>query len=202
MQPTAFLERLRTSAIGQKIIAEDEQTTELVEELAQLTREHERALPALVKAEEKALDRLQQARAAVRDAERAHLAAMGERQSATSRLDSARSQREAQLRASAPEAIDAFLQEIARLADDTRANGLRFEDVHVGIIGRSFARISNAVSVRTRLEALSEARLAAEALKLEALAPKQLAERISAIREGIPQVTPPQAPPSLVLAAS
>lgn len=103
----------------------------------------------------------------------------------THQFDRQRSIAGAELRATADPAIDEFVREMDRLFEATRGNIARHEGrIPLGF-GRSRVTVeSNIASVRERCEAITAARRAAEAIKLEAV--EDVPARLAELRAAIP----------------
>ncbi|MBI4498194.1 MAG: hypothetical protein HY689_09875 [Chloroflexi bacterium] len=133
---------------------------------------------------------LEEVREALRKAEEEHARAVGTLRSASFGHDHALQRLERKLREGAPEVLDDFLKELRDLADETRRAIQSEEPVHSLVPWNEKPGLSNAPSVRARLEAIRRALDEAEALKLAALAPDELAAHLDALRRGLPEIGP------------
>jgi hypothetical protein len=200
-QNAVILERLLKSPIGQQAAKEvaEQQLAERKKLVAQLTALRGRIAQEIVPAV-KAYD------AAVKTAEDAHrafLAAAAEAQQLwrakagiANEIDLERSKLEVDLRATADPAIDEFLESLYRDMDRIREAGIRTFAKATGnfytISGKPETEcFSNEESVRAALDARLKALELANDLKLEALTPAELQERIATIRAGLPAVGEP-----------
>jgi len=193
MTSPTFIERLEASGVGREILEKEQAETlarrrQLVKELAKITAEHEAALPALIESEEKAAAKVRRAEEAFEAAQASHRAALYARVTAANSLESARGPLVGELLASAPREIDAFIAEMRDLFEKTRRLEISSPPMRPGVFGgidpddvaAADAAYQNLTS---RLARIRSAIPEAEALKLEALDSKELAERLDGLRQ-------------------
>lgn len=187
----SLLSRLLKGPIGVRVLEEAEreaQDTRRVQAtaLAQARKDLAAGLPPLLKASDRAARAVIDAREALRQAEAAHVEAERgrmEHQTAHSvRID----RLQAELRASAPEAIGTFLRELAMLEEALRASCAVL--VPWAPVGAPRRDIGNLADIETALRACAELRAKAEALQLEALDDAELARRLEALRAAKPSI--------------
>lgn len=138
-----------------------------VAEIEKLEAEHLEALPEFNAAVDAAADRVKKAKEALAEAEAAYRVTLGPRSEVALRVGRQRSLLQGRLRDSSPAEIDEFLTEIK--AEDVR--------LQRGDPKTVTARQARAADLRA-------SRIAAEELRLQALTPAELAERLDEIREG------------------
>jgi hypothetical protein len=136
-----------------------------------------------------------EARQLLRDAEQHYAAADRDRLADLATHDTRIMRVEARLRAGASEHIEIFLRDVRDQLEALRARGVLA--VHESwsrpnpVDGRRAHTVSsNLESVERRRVALMAAAAAAEAMELEALTEEQVIERLTALRDGIPEITP------------
>ncbi|MDO8616085.1 MAG: hypothetical protein Q7T33_10200 [Dehalococcoidia bacterium] len=187
----AILERLADGPAGQRILAELEAEALALRkakaaQVAALTADFEAALPALVDACTKAEGRVEAAQKALETARAAFRAADIAESNLRARFARERDALNAELEAAADPMIDAFLGELSGLFERVRRTPI---EVSGGVLDRLTERRSpitgNGPAIAARLAAINEARLQAEALKLEALTPAVVTAKLAALRESI-----------------
>lgn len=182
---------MKGTTIGDQVVAEAEELErtargQLAAELRAVHAEQARRAPELAAAEAKAQARVAAARDALTEARTARAAAQSAAMGASSRWTQRIGALERQLRATADPAIGEFLVELDDMALATRKE--RFQTAMYG----HRESVTNQPSIVARLEGIREARKAAESLMLEVLDEGAVAERIDAIRAGIPEIRPPE----------
>ena len=200
--PAGFIDRLMHSASGRKLISEAEREAaaetlarrrDLAGQLTTLNREQEQEvgrrkveIEGATAAHTKATKALEAAGQALN---RVVLAA----RSASWGYDRKRSAVERELQETAPAEVMALIGELIQLRDDAQRSGYQMRSWH-DWTGREHGS-SNHESVAAHMAAIRTAMAAAEALKLEYLEPKALADRLKTIRTTIPAIKPPDGPP-------
>jgi len=187
-----FVQSPAGRALAREQLAEDVSARQrLVEEIARLRTEETEVMPPLQAAIAAARGQEESARLALEERRRANAYAIAEEQVASLGYYTRIARLKVQLRATAPEEIGAFLREV-----DHREDELRRARPHVWAEETFASRIEierpkvtttydEIVAARAEVR---EIRRAAEAMKLDALAPDDLAERLAALRHRLPDL--------------
>jgi hypothetical protein len=157
---------------------------DLVAQRASMEKSAAEEYPKLQASLQAAGDKVAAAAAALQDARAQYDRATAVCSSASFQHEGRRDVIDRELRKTAPEAIDKALAHLEEVREETRA-ALNSQGEGVG---SARTRVGNGESVRRRIFAINEARVAIEALKLEALDDDVLATRIAAIFDGLPPV--------------
>lgn len=188
-----LLEDLRRSPRGQQIVAERQEARlaarrSLAEELGEVLSGLEANAPKLVQADAKFAEQVRKAEERLQ-ALRLSSGASEERQ-IRNRLDHRKSLLESQLAQTAPAVIDAFIDALYREEERVRNQGVSIDPPRRNVLGKMVGGGSNLKSVTARTQGIRAARIAAEALKLQALTEEELGKRLDALRAAIPEVGP------------
>ncbi|MDO8614986.1 MAG: hypothetical protein Q7T33_04535 [Dehalococcoidia bacterium] len=187
------LDRLTSGPIGQRIIEEDAREQLALRkakavQIAALTADFEAALPALVDARAKAQARVGAAQTAVETATAALREAAIVESNLRARFARERDALSAELEATADPEIAAFLGELSVLFEQVRRTPINVSGGTLNLVTEQRSPLTgNGEAVQAQLAAINEARLQAEALKLEALSAGEVAGRLAALRAMIAQ---------------
>jgi hypothetical protein len=199
MKSIANLERFLESPVGQELAAQAEEKRlrrrqALTAEIDALTADHEKAVPRLVGALERAEEDRRKAEQALRGKERALSSARMAHLEAGNRFQHELGIRRHELEETADPLIEAFVREMNDAHDSTRNGKLHLvehpgrENPYTG--GRKSVTYTNHRSLRAHLAGLRAAASAAEALKYEPLTEGEVTETLERIRATIPPIGP------------
>jgi hypothetical protein len=182
---------------GQQIVTEiTQQTLEqrraLVAEIAEIRAAAVRESRRLAEEFDKAEGRVREAKATLREAEKAYGQALQAKLGYSHQVSGEIARREQKLRDTADPAIETFLSELQQREEDICRGVLTVEMAgkrNIVTDKRQPVVYSNAPSSTAALQALREARAAAQALKLEPFTAQEVQNRLAALRETIPAVT-------------
>ena len=190
-----LLERLERSTIGKKLQADFEGETlakrrKAADEIKRINAELTKALPALLQAREKAKANVEAAQEAFQKAKETYDRAYGDEHNVRVRADTRRHEQEIILHGCYPGELDKLKDEMNRLLDLTRSEGIRSSDHgHRSIIDDKWKPnfYSDSNAVHARLAYLLSAIRETEELKLQALEPEKLTARLQELRRKMPQ---------------
>ena len=149
----------------------------LVAEIETLRSEYLNQLPEMRAAEEDALKSVRELHQALREAETKHREAQATARRGALRHGGQVTRLERELSESAPNVIDEFIGDMRNLTQSTQGTSPTIK------LGKS-----NVESFKVRLAEIGRARLAAEALKLQALSVPETTESLAQIRSAIPAI--------------
>lgn len=187
-----LLEDLRNSPRGREIVAEREAQRlaarrTFAEELAEVIEGLGANYPKLVAAEEKVAEQIRKAEERSRAL---RFSGASEERQIRNRLDHRKTLLEGQLYDTAPPAVDAFIAALAREEERVRQQGVSIDPPRRNALGEMEGGGSNLKSFTACIQGTRDARIAAEALKLQALTEEELGKRLDALRAAIPEVGP------------
>lgn len=188
-----LLEDLRRSPRGQQIVAERQEARlaerrSLAEELIEVIEGLTANYPKLRDAEERLAEQIRKAEERLETLRRGYGATL-ERET-RNQLDHRKTQIEGELLQTAPPAINAFIDVLYREEERVRQQGVSIDPPRRNALGEMVGGGSNLKSFTACIQGIRDARIAAEALNLQALTEEALGKRLDALRAGIPAVAP------------
>jgi len=191
---TILVDRFLRSKVGKEFEQQDAaellgRRKALVTQIADLEAKHLAALPGLVDKEAAAAAKVQKAEEALEGIRAAHREVVLARMQVSNTYDSARGPLEGELRSTASPLIDRFVGEMRILFETVRRESPSSPPL------RPFAAFPDPDDAKAadernrqqvaRLARIRQARDTAPTLKLEALTPTELAERLDALRRSV-----------------